>query len=221
MKLLIASNNAHKVREIEEILSGYFDEMVTMREAGLDINVVEDGLTFRDNAVKKATEILEKSGFDATLADDTGLCVDALGGAPGVFSARYAGEGHDTDANNALLMENMKEVPDEQRSALAASPAAWLSPGKGGPCWWPRERRRGCSCARLPGRTASATTPTSSTRLSASPSRSSQARRRTASATAGRLWTPCARLWTRRTMPDEDRRLFRHPRGHIGRQTVL
>ena len=116
MKLLIASNNAHKVREIEEILSGYFDEMVTMREAGLDINVVEDGLTFRDNAVKKATEILEKSGFDATLADDTGLCVDALGGAPGVFSARYAGEGHDTDANNALLMENMKDVPDEQRT---------------------------------------------------------------------------------------------------------
>ena len=116
MKLLIASNNAHKVREIEEILSGYFDEMVTMKEAGLDIDVVEDGKTFRDNAVKKATEILEKSGFDATLADDTGLCVDALGGAPGVFSARYAGEGHDTDANNALLMENMKEVPDEQRT---------------------------------------------------------------------------------------------------------
>ena len=116
MKLLIASNNAHKVREIEDILSDYFDEMVTMREAGLDIDVVEDGMTFRDNAVKKATEILEKSGFDAALADDSGLCVDALGGAPGVWSARYAGEGHDTDANNALLMENMKDVPDEQRT---------------------------------------------------------------------------------------------------------
>jgi len=116
MKLLIASNNAHKVQEIEEILSGYFDEMVTMREAGLHIDVVEDGKTFRENAVKKATEILEKSGFDAALADDTGLCVDALGGAPGVYSARYAGEGHDTDANNALLMENMKDVPDEQRT---------------------------------------------------------------------------------------------------------
>ena len=116
MKLLIASNNAHKVREIEEILSGYFDEMVTMREAGLDIDVVEDGATFRENAVKKATEVLEKSGYDATLADDTGLCVDALGGAPGVFSARYAGEGHDTDANNALLMRNMEDVPDEQRT---------------------------------------------------------------------------------------------------------
>ena len=116
MKLLIASNNAHKVREIEEILFGYFDEMVTMREAGLDIDVVEDGKTFRENAVKKATEILEKSGFDATLADDTGLCVDALGGAPGVYSARYAGEAHDTAANNALLMENMKDVPDGERT---------------------------------------------------------------------------------------------------------
>ncbi len=116
MKLLIASNNAHKVREIEEILSGCFDEMVTMREAGLDIDVVEDGKTFRENAVKKATEILEKSGFDATLADDTGLCVDALGGAPGVYSARYAGEAHDTAANNALLMENMKDVPDGERT---------------------------------------------------------------------------------------------------------
>ena len=116
MKLLIASNNAHKVREIEEILTGYFDEMVTMKEAGLDIDVVEDGKTFRENAVKKATEILEKSGFDATLADDTGLCVDALGGAPGVYSARYAGEAHDTAANNALLMENMKDVPDGERT---------------------------------------------------------------------------------------------------------
>ena len=116
MKLLIASNNAHKVREIKEILAGHFDEMVTMREAHLDIDVVEDGLTFRENAVKKATEILEKSGFDAALADDTGLCVDALGGAPGVFSARYAGEAHDTAANNALLMENMKDVPDERRT---------------------------------------------------------------------------------------------------------
>ncbi len=116
MKLLIASNNAHKVREIKEILSGYFDHMMTMREAGLDIDVAEDGRTFRENAVKKATEILEKSGFDATLADDSGLCVDALDGAPGVYSARYAGEGHDDKANNALLMEHMKDVPDDKRT---------------------------------------------------------------------------------------------------------
>lgn len=130
MKLLIASNNAHKVREIEEILSGYFDEMVTMREAGLDIDVVEDGATFRDNAVKKASEILEQSGFDAALADDSGLCVDALNGAPGVYSARYAGEGHDTDANNALLMEHMKDVPDGQRTCRFSCCAALARKGR-------------------------------------------------------------------------------------------
>ena len=130
MKLLIASNNAHKVREIKEILAGYFDEMVTMREAGLEIDVVEDGLTFRENAVKKATEILEKSGFDAALADDTGLCVDALGGAPGVYSARYAGEAHDTAANNALLMENMKDVPDERRTCRFTCCVALVRKGR-------------------------------------------------------------------------------------------
>ena len=116
MKLLIASNNAHKVREIKEILSGFFDEMVTMREAGLDIDILEDGKTFRENAVKKATQVLELSGYEAALADDSGLCVDALGGAPGVYSARFAGEGHDDASNNAMLMEKMANVPDELRT---------------------------------------------------------------------------------------------------------
>ena len=129
MKLLIASNNAHKVREIREILSGYFDEMVTMREAGLAIDVVEDGATFQDNAVKKATEILEKSGFDAALADDSGLCVDALGGAPGVYSARYAGEGHDDAANNAKLMADMRDVPDGKRTCRFVSCVALARKG--------------------------------------------------------------------------------------------
>ena len=129
MKLLIASNNTHKVREIREILSGYFDEMVTMREAGLSIDVVEDGATFQDNAVKKATEILEKSGFDAALADDSGLCVDALGGAPGVYSARYAGEGHDDAANNAKLMADMRDVPDGERTCRFVSCVALARKG--------------------------------------------------------------------------------------------
>ena len=130
MKLLIASNNAHKVREIEEILSDYFDEMVTLREAGLVIDVVEDGKTFRENAVKKAMETMEKSGFDAALADDSGLCVDALDGAPGVYSARYAGEGHDDRANNALLMERMKAVPDEKRTCRFVSCIALARKGR-------------------------------------------------------------------------------------------
>ena len=130
MKLLIASNNAHKVREIEEIISDYFDEMVTLREAGLVIDVVEDGKTFRENAVKKAMETLEKSGFDAALADDSGLCVDALDGAPGVYSARYAGEGHDDTANNDLLMERMKAVPDEKRTCRFVSCIALARKGR-------------------------------------------------------------------------------------------
>lgn len=131
MKLLIASNNANKVREIKQILTGYFDEMATMKEAGLDIDVVEDGETFRDNAIKKATEILEKSGFDAALADDTGLCVDALGGAPGLYSARYAGgEGHDFAANNALLLKNMKDVPDGERTARFVCSVALARKGR-------------------------------------------------------------------------------------------
>ena len=129
MKLLIASNNTHKAREIREILSGYFDEMVTMREAGLSIDVVEDGATFQDNAVKKATEILEKSGFDSALADDSGLCVDALGGAPGVYSARYAGEGHDDAANNAKLMADMRDVPDGERTCRFVSCVALARKG--------------------------------------------------------------------------------------------
>ena len=130
MKLLIASNNAHKVREIEEILSGYFDEMVTMGEAGLHIDVVEDGKTFLAICGGKAVEILEQSGFDAALADDTGLCVDALGGAPGVYSARYAGEAHDTAANNALLRENMKDVPDEKRTCRVVTCVALARRGR-------------------------------------------------------------------------------------------
>ena len=129
MKLLIASNNAHKVREIEEILSGYFDEMVTMREAGLDIDVAEDGATFRDNAVKKATEILAKSGFDATLADDTGLCVDALGGAPGIYSARYAGEHGNDAANNAKLLADLADK-DDKSAAFVCTIACVLPDGR-------------------------------------------------------------------------------------------
>ena len=116
MRLIIASNNKNKVREIREILGCRFDEVLSMREAGIELDVVEDADSFLGNAEKKALETAALLPGDAVLADDSGLCVDALGGAPGVFSARYAGEGHDTDANNALLMENMKEVPDEQRT---------------------------------------------------------------------------------------------------------
>ena len=130
MKLLLATNNAHKVREIREILGEDFPEMVTLREAGLDVDVVEDGLTFCENAVKKAEEVLRISGCEAALADDSGLIVDALGGAPGVFSARYAGEGHDDAANNEKLAADMAGVPWERRACRFASAIALARTGK-------------------------------------------------------------------------------------------
>lgn len=130
MKLLLATNNAHKVREIREILGEDFPEMATLKEAGLDIDVVEDGLTFCDNAVKKAEETMRVSGWDAALADDSGLIVDALNGAPGVYSARYAGEGHDDAANNQKLMADMADVPWEKRACRFASAIALARMGK-------------------------------------------------------------------------------------------
>ena len=130
MQLIIASNNAHKMREIYEILGAEFPDMVTLKQAGLDIDVVEDGDTFQANAIKKAEEVLKISGFPAALADDSGLIVDALGGAPGVYSARYAGEGHNDEDNNAKLMRDMMGVPYEQRTCRFASAVALARAGK-------------------------------------------------------------------------------------------
>lgn len=120
-KLLIASNNAHKAAEIKAILGGCFEQIVTMKEMGVEADVVEDGATFMENAAKKAHEILELSGAEAVLADDSGLMVDALDGAPGVFSARFAGDGHDDAANNEKLLELMNGVPEGKRQCRFAT----------------------------------------------------------------------------------------------------
>ena len=114
MKLIIASNNQHKIREIKSILADKFDDILSLREAGIDHETVEDGTTFMENALKKAREIAEISGA-AALADDSGICAHALGGAPGIYSARYAGEdgGHgDDEANNDLLLKNLEDKAD-------------------------------------------------------------------------------------------------------------
>ena len=116
MKLIIASNNAHKLVEIKAILGDRFDEILSLREAGIEHETVEDGMTFLENAAKKAREIAALSGCCA-LADDSGLCVDALGGAPGIYSARYSGVHGDDKANNRKLLTDMKDVPDEERGA--------------------------------------------------------------------------------------------------------
>ncbi len=115
MKLIIASNNAHKIYEIKKILSGKFDEILSLRDAGIDHETVEDGETFMENAMKKAREIAEISG-ECALADDSGITAHALGGEPGIFSARYAGiHGmHASDEeNNKLLLKNLSDKEDK------------------------------------------------------------------------------------------------------------
>lgn len=130
MKLVIASNNAHKTAEIKAILGGYFSEILSLAEAGIDIDVVEDGETFEANALKKAAEVLRVADADAALSDDSGLMVDALGGAPGVYSARYADESHDDQANNEKLLAAMKDVPNEKRTCRFVSAVALACRGK-------------------------------------------------------------------------------------------
>ncbi len=117
MKLIIASNNAHKIREIKEILGSKFDETLSMREAGIEIEAEENADTLLGNARLKAEAILAFAGDSAVLADDTGLLVDALNGAPGVYSARYAGDAHDDAANREKLLGELDGVPFEKRGA--------------------------------------------------------------------------------------------------------
>ncbi len=108
MKLIIASNNKHKIYEIKKILGGKFSEILSMGEAGIEHETIEDGNTFSENAYKKAKEIAEISGCPA-LADDSGICVDALDGAPGIYSARFSGNHGDDEANNRILLEKLKD----------------------------------------------------------------------------------------------------------------
>ncbi len=118
-KLVIASNNQGKIREIKAILKGFYDEILSLKDAGIDVDVVEDGTTFHQNAAKKAIEISEITDGDV-LADDSGLCVDALDGAPGVYSARFSGEGADDIRNNAKLIEMMQGKENKRARFVCA-----------------------------------------------------------------------------------------------------
>ena len=125
MKLAIATNNQHKLQEIRAILGDSFEELLSLKDLGIDVDVEETGSTLEENALIKAPAILSLSGI-ATLADDTGLMVDALNGAPGVYSARYAGEEHDDAKNRALLLKNLDGIKD--RSAHFATVIALCYP---------------------------------------------------------------------------------------------
>lgn len=119
-KIIVASNNEHKIQEIKEILSGLPFEVISLKEAGIDIDVEETGETFMENAYIKASEIyklLENKDEYMVLSDDSGLEVDVLGGAPGVYSARFAGEHGNSKKNNDKLLGLLEGKKYEERKA--------------------------------------------------------------------------------------------------------
>lgn len=124
-RIVVASGNKAKLREIRQIFQGY--EVVSMQEAGFAEDIEETGSTFEANALIKARAVCAALGVPS-LADDSGLCVDALGGAPGVYSARFCGRHGDDKANNALLLEKLSGIADEERGAYFESCVALCFP---------------------------------------------------------------------------------------------
>ena len=122
-QLVVASGNAHKIREISEIFTDF--EVISQKQAGFDVDVEETGTTFMENALLKAHAASKALGIP-TLADDSGLCVEALDGAPGVYSARYSGGHGDNQANRDLLLKNLEGV--ENRRAYFACALALVYP---------------------------------------------------------------------------------------------
>jgi len=126
-RIVIASNNNHKISEFREIYSG--DEVLSLRDIGFTDEIIEDGLTFEDNSLIKARAVysfIKKKGIEASvIADDSGLCVNSLNGAPGVFSARYSGD-HDDKKNRDKLLKELKDKED--RSAYFCCALAKIKP---------------------------------------------------------------------------------------------
>ncbi len=122
-KLVVATGNAHKLREISQIFTEY--EVISQKQAGFDIDVEETGTTFEENALIKARSASKALGVIA-LADDSGICVHALNGAPGVYSARYSGHHGDDKANRDLLLKNLDGV--RERTAYFESAIALVYP---------------------------------------------------------------------------------------------
>ena len=130
MKIVFASNNSGKIREVAKILGECFANeelaVLSLRDIGFADDIVEDGLTFEENALIKARAVA-KLGY-LCIADDSGLEVDALEGAPGIYSARYSGVHGDDAANNLLVLKNLEGVPDEKRTARFTCAIACVLP---------------------------------------------------------------------------------------------
>ena len=124
--LVVASHNPGKLREIREILAGQDVEVILQSDLGLDIDVEETGTTFEENARLKAQAVMDASGLP-TVADDSGIEVDALDGGPGVYSARFGGT-RDDEAHNRLLLKKLAGVPDPERTARYVCAVVCLFP---------------------------------------------------------------------------------------------
>lgn len=120
-KIIISTNNQHKVDEIKKILDDKNLEILSKEEIGLgNLNIVEDGNTFEENSFKKARGLKDKTKY-IVIADDSGLMVDVLKGEPGVYSSRYAGEEGNDQKNNEKLIRELKDIPFEKRTAKFVS----------------------------------------------------------------------------------------------------
>jgi XTP/dITP diphosphohydrolase len=137
MRIVFATGNKDKMREVRKILGGLDAEILSMKEAGVFEDVVEDGTTFSENAAIKACAIyklLEEkeptmAAKTVVLADDSGLEIDCLGGEPGIYSARYLGKDTPYTEKNSIILDRLKDVPDEERSARFVCAIAACLPG--------------------------------------------------------------------------------------------
>lgn len=126
-RLVFATGNQGKMREIREILGDSIPEILSMKEAGIEADIVEDGKTFEDNALIKARAVSKAGGIMA-MADDSGLVVDCMDGAPGIYSARFMGEDTSYDIKNNYIIDQAMKVPFEKRTARFVCAIACVMP---------------------------------------------------------------------------------------------
>lgn len=127
-KIIFATSNEGKMKEIRMILNDLDYDILSMKEAGVDVEIIEDGLTFEANAIIKAEKIMQLTG-EIVLADDSGLEVDAMDKAPGIYSARFLGEDTSYQIKNQYILDKLKDVPQNERSARFVCAIACAFPG--------------------------------------------------------------------------------------------
>ena len=127
-RIIFATGNKDKMKEIRQILADLGMEIISMKEAGVDIDIVEDGMSFEENAEIKARSVSRVLTDDIVLADDSGLEIDYLDKAPGIYSARFAGEDTSYDIKNRIFLDRLEGVPDEERTARFVCAVAAVFP---------------------------------------------------------------------------------------------